>query len=245
MESPLHADRITNMPTAPITPLRVVIAGGGVGALEVAHGPSRPRRAAVRADAGRPDDDFVLRPMSVAVPFSAGHVTRVPLVDVCSHFGAARVRAAIWRVDPDAHTVTCDNGQVLHYDRLILATGAGTRPAYVSATDVRRRRPRRPQRAAARHRAGLLRVDRPRRAARRLVAAAGLRAGADDRALRALGRVRRHADPPGHAGGRAAGDLRAAGQRGRRPICSSSRASRPRRLLRVDRARRPVAADPR
>jgi len=122
------------MPIPPITPLRVAIAGGGVGALEALMALHDLGEQQLELTLIAPDDDFVLRPMSVAVPFSAGHITRVPLTDICTQFGAARVRAAVASVDADAHTLTCDNGQVVHYDRLILATGARTRPAYVSAT---------------------------------------------------------------------------------------------------------------
>jgi len=121
------------MPISHITPLRVVIAGGGVGALEALMALHDLGQQQLRLTLIAPDDEFVLRPMSVAVPFSAGHVTRVPLVDVCSRFAAAFVRAAITRVDPDARTVICADGQVVGYDRLVLATGAGTRPAYLSA----------------------------------------------------------------------------------------------------------------
>ena len=122
------------MPTSSITPMRVVIAGGGVGALEALMALHDLGEQQFELTLVAPNDEFVLRPMSVAVPFSAGHVTHVPMTDICTHFGAARVRSAVASVDPTARTVTCDNGQVLHYDRLILATGAGTRPAYVSAT---------------------------------------------------------------------------------------------------------------
>jgi len=121
------------MPIPPITPLRVVIAGGGVGALEALMALHDLGEQQLELTLVAPDDDFVLRPMSVAVPFSEGHVTRVPLDDVCERFGVRRVKSAIYEVDPDAHTVSCDDRDVLEYDRLIVAIGAGTRDAYVSA----------------------------------------------------------------------------------------------------------------
>jgi sulfide:quinone oxidoreductase len=124
------------MPIPTITPLRVVIAGGGVGALEALMALHDLGEQQLDLTLVAPDDDFVLRPMSVAVPFSKGHVTRVPLDAICERFGARRIRSAIVSVDPDAHTVACDDGHVVGYDRLVLAIGAGTRDAYVSALTV-------------------------------------------------------------------------------------------------------------
>ncbi|MBX5442517.1 MAG: FAD-dependent oxidoreductase [Solirubrobacteraceae bacterium] len=121
------------MPSAHIAPLRVVIAGGGVAALETLMALHDLGEQQLRLTVVAPDDDFVLRPMSVAVPFSAGHVTRVPLDEVCAGFGARRVRAAVAAVDAGARRVTCHDGAVLDYDVLVLATGADTRPAYRAA----------------------------------------------------------------------------------------------------------------
>jgi sulfide:quinone oxidoreductase len=129
------------MPIASINPLRVVIAGGGVGALEALMALHDLGEQQLAVTLIAPDDDFVLRPMAVAVPFSEGHVTRVPLDDICARFGARRVRTALYSVDPDARLVTCDDGEVLEYDRLVLAIGAGTRDAYVSALTFHDRDP--------------------------------------------------------------------------------------------------------
>jgi sulfide:quinone oxidoreductase len=121
------------MPISSITPLRVVIAGGGVGALEALMALHDLGEQQLDLTLVAPADDFVLRPMSIAAAFSEGHVTRVPLDHVCRHFGVRRIRSAVHAVDAEAHTVHCDDGHVLEYDRLILAIGAGTRAAYVSA----------------------------------------------------------------------------------------------------------------
>jgi sulfide:quinone oxidoreductase len=129
------------MPIPPITPLRVVIAGGGVGALEALMALHDLGEQQLALTLVAPDDDFVLRPMAVAVPFSEGHVTRVPLGDVCRQFGVRRVASTVAEVDADAHTVTCETGQILEYDRLILAVGAGAREAYASALTFRGRDP--------------------------------------------------------------------------------------------------------
>lgn len=129
------------MPIAPIAPLRIVIAGGGVGALEAVMALHDLGEQQLDLTLVAPDDDFVLRPMSVAVPFSAGHMPRLHLADICEHFGVRRIQSAISEVDAEAHTVRCDDGTVLDYDRLILATGARTRDAYRSALTFHDRDP--------------------------------------------------------------------------------------------------------
>jgi sulfide:quinone oxidoreductase len=128
-----HAD----MPMCTITPLRVVIAGGGVGALEALMALHDLGEQQLQLTLVAPGDDFVLRPLAVAVPFSEGHVTRISLDDVCERFGVRRVKRAVRAVDPQAHTVTCDDGTVLEYDRLVLAIGAGAREAYSAALTFR------------------------------------------------------------------------------------------------------------
>jgi sulfide:quinone oxidoreductase len=121
------------MPIPPITPLRVAIAGGGVGALEALLALHDLGEHQLELTLIAPRDHVVLRPMAVAVPFSAGHVTRVALDDVCERVGARRVRSAVYEVDPPARAALCDDEEVVAYDRLVLATGADKRDAYTSA----------------------------------------------------------------------------------------------------------------
>lgn len=118
---------------ASITPLRVVIAGGGIGALEALMALHDLGGQQLDLTVVAPNGDFVLRPMSVAVPFSVGHETRIPLTEICARFGATLRHAAVASVDVGDHVVTCSDGAQLEYDRLILATGAAARPAYHAA----------------------------------------------------------------------------------------------------------------
>lgn len=113
-----------------ITPLRIVVAGGGVAAIEsllALHdlGERRFRLAVVA-----PNDEFVLRPMTVAVPFSAGRPIRVPIDEICARFGAEHHRAAVREVDPEARVVRSSDGTQLSYDVLVLAVGAVPSRAY-------------------------------------------------------------------------------------------------------------------
>jgi sulfide:quinone oxidoreductase len=121
------------MTASHIAPRRIVIAGGGVAALEALMALHDLGDGQFDITLVAPGEDFVLRAMSVAVPFSAGHVTRVPLDDVCAQFGAARRRAGVVSVDGAAQRVLCSDGAALDYDALVLATGAVSRPAYANA----------------------------------------------------------------------------------------------------------------
>jgi len=121
------------MSVSDIAPLRVVIAGGGVAALEALMALHDLGEGRFRLTLVAPREDFVLRAMSVAVPFSAGHVTHVALDDVCAEFGAERRRAGVSGVDAEARRVRCSDGTELDYDVLVLATGAVGRPAYANA----------------------------------------------------------------------------------------------------------------
>ncbi|WP_259311043.1 NAD(P)/FAD-dependent oxidoreductase [Capillimicrobium parvum] len=121
------------MTAARIAPLRIVIAGGGVAALETLMALHDLGEAQFRLTLVAPREDFVLRAMSVAVPFSAGHVTHVSLDEACAEFGAERRRTGVEAVDAAARRVHCSDGTELDYDVLVLATGAVGRPAYANA----------------------------------------------------------------------------------------------------------------
>jgi len=112
------------------SPLRTVIAGGGVAGLEAL--------LALRALAGdrveltlvAPTADFVYRPLAVAEPFALGRPRRTPLAEVARDASAAFVEAPVLRVDADERLVHVENDQALPYDALVLATGAATEPAF-------------------------------------------------------------------------------------------------------------------
>jgi sulfide:quinone oxidoreductase len=108
----------------------VVIAGGGVAALEalIAMHHLAPGRQRVTVLA--PQAEFVYRPMSVAEPFCLGHADRHPLAAITREFGATFVRDSLGEIDAQAHTVTTGAGESIGYDSLLLAIGARPEPAY-------------------------------------------------------------------------------------------------------------------
>jgi sulfide:quinone oxidoreductase len=111
-------------------PLRVVIAGAGVGGLETA--------VALRGLVGHrvalilvaPEDDFSVRALEVFEPFGLGESDRYPLAELAADLDAALVRDAVVRLEPHTRSVTLRSGARLAYDRLVLAVGARPVPAY-------------------------------------------------------------------------------------------------------------------
>ncbi len=115
----------TNTETANVP--RIVIAGGGIAALEAV--------LALRALAGDRshrclDAGAGLRRQgsSVAVPFIAGEVRRFPLDRLVASAGGALRHGRVLAVDPGRRVISTDTGEV-PYDALMLALGAESRPA--------------------------------------------------------------------------------------------------------------------
>ncbi len=113
-----------------IAPLRVVIVGGGVAAIEAVLALHDLAEEQVSVTLIAPEPDFVLRPLAVATPFSRGSLDRLPLADVMSEHAGHFVRSAVARVDAGAHTLTLVTGAQVGYDVLVLAQGASSVPAF-------------------------------------------------------------------------------------------------------------------
>jgi sulfide:quinone oxidoreductase len=112
------------------SPLRVVVAGGGVAGIEALltmHALAGDRVELILADA---QPDFVYRPMKVAEPFARGAARRYPIADMARDAGARLVADAVTTVDGDARVAYTAGGEALRYDALLLATGARSVPAY-------------------------------------------------------------------------------------------------------------------
>jgi sulfide:quinone oxidoreductase len=105
------------------TPLRVLIAGGGVAALEAALALRDLAGERVAIELLAPGPDFVNRPVTVRNPFAALDTPRLPL-DRLGDLGITVRADALAEVRADHHQVRTSDGRVLDYDRLIVATGA-------------------------------------------------------------------------------------------------------------------------
>jgi sulfide:quinone oxidoreductase len=112
---------------------QVVIAGGGVAALEAMIALHDLAGDRVRVTLVAPQPYFVYRPLSVAEPFALGHAAKHSLAELARDFDADLVRATVAEVDVPQRRVVLDDGSTLAYDSLLVAVGATMRPAFPHA----------------------------------------------------------------------------------------------------------------
>jgi sulfide:quinone oxidoreductase len=119
-----------SVPAMTTSPLRVVVAGGGVAGIEALL--TLRALAADRVELTLADGqtDFLYRPMKVAEPFARGTARRHPIAAIARDAGAQHVPDAVTAVDVDARIAYTASGEALRYDALLLATGARAVPAF-------------------------------------------------------------------------------------------------------------------
>jgi sulfide:quinone oxidoreductase len=117
-------------PSALPDPLRVVIAGGGVAALEAlaALRALVPRRVTPVVISGA--THFRYRPLLIGEPFGLGRARRYPLDAICADHGAELLIDHVVEVAPERHEVRTAAGDRVPYDVLVVATGARPYPAF-------------------------------------------------------------------------------------------------------------------
>jgi len=115
------------------TPLHVVVAGGGVAAVELVLALHDLAGERVRLTMIAPQPDFELRPLSTAQPFAADHVRRHSLRELADRTGAELVTDVVTAVHPERHAVRLGSGASVSYDALVLAVGAQQRTAFARA----------------------------------------------------------------------------------------------------------------
>ena len=115
------------------TPSQVLIAGGGVAALETLMALRDLAGDRVDITLLAPETTFTYRPMKVAEPFYKGHAREYDLVDIASDHGARFIRDSIVEVHGEEKVVRGASGAHLRYDHLVLAIGAKAMPAYRDA----------------------------------------------------------------------------------------------------------------
>ena len=104
--------------------MRVLVAGGGVAALETILALRALAGPRVSIEQLAPDPSLLDRPSSVATAFGFGAADPLPLEVVARRERVALLRDAIARVEPDRHRVVTTAGRRLSYDALVIATGA-------------------------------------------------------------------------------------------------------------------------
>jgi sulfide:quinone oxidoreductase len=115
----------------------VLIAGGGVAALEAMV--ALKTLAGEHVDVGllAPDHDFFYRPLSVAEPFGAGEVHRFDLPSLAQGCGAWHALGSLVAVNGEKRSVRTSRGATFSYDLLLVAVGARPREAIPGALTFR------------------------------------------------------------------------------------------------------------
>lgn len=113
---------------------KVLVVGGGVGALEAAIGLQRlaGEKARVEICAGR--GDFLYRPFAVGEPYGASRVLRYDLEQLARRCGAEFRLENVGRVETAHRRAHTHDGSEIPYDHLIVACGARLLQALPGAT---------------------------------------------------------------------------------------------------------------
>jgi sulfide:quinone oxidoreductase len=115
-------------------PLNVLIAGGGVAALETLMALRALAGPRVRPTLLSPTTEFVYAPLSVREPFAAGAPERYPLARIAGDFGAELREDALAWVAPGQHCAFTESGAEIDYDVLVLTLGARRERPYEHVT---------------------------------------------------------------------------------------------------------------
>jgi sulfide:quinone oxidoreductase len=121
-------------------PFNVVIAGGGVAALETAFALRALADDSVRMTLVAPNTEFVYRPMTVREPFALGPARRYQLAQIANDVGAELITDSFSWVDAPRRVIHMDGAARLSYDALVLAVGARTHVRHPHAITVDDRR---------------------------------------------------------------------------------------------------------
>ncbi len=115
----------------------VLIAGGGVAALEAALALRALAEDLVSVELVAPEPEFWYRPLAVAEPFGLGEVRHFELADLTAAAGATFTPGALTAVDVDKRLAHTSVGSSLSYDVLLVASGAAPTPAVAGALTFR------------------------------------------------------------------------------------------------------------
>lgn len=128
MSSPGQGPRFERLPggAGAVERREVVVVGGGIGGIEglLALVDLGEHRLRLRVVAAHPS--FVMRPQTLGRPWGAEPL-HVDLERLCQDLGVAFTRGTVASVDAGRHELITAGGDVVGYDRLLLAPGA--RPA--------------------------------------------------------------------------------------------------------------------
>ena len=121
----------------PESAYRVLIAGGGVAALEAMLALRDLAEERVELELLAPEPRFWYRPLAVAEPFGLGRAHHFELGTLAEKAGARFTLGALAEVDVEAKVARADAGLELEYDALLLALGARPTVAVPGAVTFR------------------------------------------------------------------------------------------------------------
>jgi sulfide:quinone oxidoreductase len=117
--------------------VHVLIAGGGVAALEAALALRDLAEGRVSVELLAPDPQFWYRPMAVAAPFKLGEVQQLELEALAHRIGASFTPGALVGVDAWRHIAHTSKNTQIEYEVLVIACGALAIPAIPGALTFR------------------------------------------------------------------------------------------------------------
>ena len=115
----------------------VLIAGGGVAALEAALALRALGEGGIRVELLAPEPQFWYRPLAVAEPFGLGEVRHFDLADLVAEAGATFSHGQLVSIDAARHIAYTAPGGAVSYSMLLIACGAAPRPAVDGALTFR------------------------------------------------------------------------------------------------------------
>ena len=107
--------------------MRVLVAGGGIAALEVLAGLRALAGERVTPTLIAPVTSFSFRPLSTAMPFTLRAERTRTLAELAGGLGARFVHDALTQVDESRSRVLTSDGDFISYDALVVAVGARAR----------------------------------------------------------------------------------------------------------------------
>ena len=116
--------------------MHVLIAGGGVAALETLLALRDMAEDRLDVELLAPKPEFSYRPLAIAEPFGLGETRRYDLAGIAQEQGAAVHIGTLAAVESDRHRVRSGQGGELDYDLLVVAVGAKNVPSLGGAVTV-------------------------------------------------------------------------------------------------------------
>jgi sulfide:quinone oxidoreductase len=115
----------------------VLVAGGGVAALEAAIALREVAADLVDVELLSPDEYFVYRPLAVTLPFDETEAVRFQLTGLARELGASVIRGALTGIDAWRHRAYTSTNHDIEYDVLLIACGALPLPSVKGAMTFR------------------------------------------------------------------------------------------------------------